>query len=56
MGLPSSSIPHARQLEIYVKLECAFPYLRLCALHYKSHAVATSDYAHWYKNRYPDTV
>jgi hypothetical protein len=55
MSLPWSSISPERQLEFWIKLEREFPLLRLCAHHYKANAVATSDYTHWYKRRFPDT-
>lgn len=56
MGLPWTNVPHQRRLEFWIKLERLFPLLRLCALHYKANAVATSDYTHWYKNRYPEDL
>ena len=53
MGLPWSSVLPERQLEFWIRLEREFPLLRLCAHHYKANAVATSDYTHWYKRRFP---
>ena len=53
MGLPWSSVLPERQLEFWLRLERKFPLLRLCAHHYKANAVATLDYTHWYKRRFP---
>ena len=55
MGLPWSSVLPERQLEFWIRLEREFPLLRLCAHHYKANMVATSDYTHWYKRRFPVT-
>ena len=55
MSLPWSSILPEQQLEFWIKLECEFPLLCLCAHHYKANTIATSDYTHWYKHRFPDT-
>jgi hypothetical protein len=49
MGLPWSSIPAKCCLEFWLKLEWAYPFLHLCANHYKADAVATEDYTHRYK-------
>ena len=55
MNLPWTSVSTDRQLEFWIKLEREYPFLRLCAHHYKANAIATSDYTHWYKRRFPDT-
>jgi hypothetical protein len=53
IGLPWSSVSHKLRVEYLKKLEREFPFLRLCADHYKATAVATTDYTRWYKLRYP---
>jgi hypothetical protein len=55
MGLPWSSVPAKRRLEFWLKLERVYPFLCLCANHYKADAVATRDYTHWYKARFSPT-
>ena len=54
MGLLWSSVPVKRRMEFWLKLENKYPLLRLCANHYKANSVASEDYTHWHKTRYPN--
>ena len=55
MSLLWSSILPEQQLKFWIKLEHKFPFLCMCAHHYKANMVAMSDYTHWHKQRFPDT-
>jgi hypothetical protein len=48
MGLPWKSVHTKHCLEFWLRLEHMYPFLHLCANHYKADAVATEDYTHWY--------
>ena len=50
MGLPWTEVPIKHLMEFWLRLERSYPFLRLCANHYKADAVATSDYTNWYNN------
>ena len=50
MGLPWSDVLVKHRFEFWLRLEYLYPFLRLCANHYKADAVATCDYTHWYNN------
>jgi hypothetical protein len=53
IGYPWSCVVPKRRSEFLAKMENMYPFLRLCADHYKTTAVGTTDYSRWYKSRYP---
>ncbi|KAI0260694.1 hypothetical protein BC834DRAFT_846023 [Gloeopeniophorella convolvens] len=50
MQSPWSTVENKYKNQYYALMEDEFPFLRLCARHYKCDTIAHTDYSHWYKS------